>query len=503
MLGAVRGRSAPETTEAVPGQAGGICRVALGAIAPAVALAVVWHTLAFVLRHHPALPIADGWAPWSSLRQVIEGRITPVQALVARHNEHRILVTRLLFLVDLLDGGRDRISTAASLAFQALHVGIWLVLLRRTDAAPALRWLVGGTVVAMLFTLRQGENFVSGFQAQFTGVFALNVAVALLLLPGTAGDAEVGRPARRRLAIGTAGLLALPFTMVNGLLAGPACAATGLLMRSRAGRVSALLALSVSILSVILDRALPSDGTRAMTFAITPTAALHALAYIGGIVTSGRVSWALAAGTAGIMSSLSMALTVLRRGVGSRTEAVAVEAVLFALMSAGATAVGRVGAGFGVEQALSGRYATGSAAFWAATLVFWCARLSGRHAGPRRERGTAVLALGSVLLLLFVVRDQHSYDRVLAGQDAAADRVMAAFKADAVPAASDLLHIDVDLPTAAADMALLRGVRAIDGIDAPPLPRGGGFGGRRGPGDGSSSSASVPPAALPSPRPLP
>ena len=507
MLRATDGRNAAGSAVAMRDPAGGIGRLALGAVAPIVALTVVWHTLAFVLEHHPALPIADGWAPWSSLRQVLDGQATPVQALVARHNEHRILVTRVLFLLDLLDGGRDRISTAASLAFQSLQAGIWLALLRRTDVAPTMRWLVGGTLVAMLFTLRQGDNFISGFQAQFTGVFAVNVATALLLLPRTVGGAEVGVPSRRRLAVAAVGLLALPFTMTNGLLAGPACAVTGLLLRSRAGRVSALLALSASLLSVVLDRALPSDGTRALTFALTPATVLHALIYIGGTVTSGRVPWALAAGTTGILSSLSMVLTVLRRGIGSRTEAVAVEAVLFVLMSAGATAIGRVGAGFGVEQALSGRYATGSAAFWAATLVFWCARLSGRHAVPGRGRGTTVLTLGSILLLVFVVRDQHSYDRVLAEQDAAAGRVMSAFRANVAPAASDLLRIGVDLPTAAADTALLRAVRAIDGLDALSLPRGGGFGGRYGPGDGSSLLEGVPSPAwttvLPTPRPLP
>ena len=196
-------------------------------------------------------------------------------------------------------------------------------------------------------------------------------------------------------------------------------------------------------------------------------------------------------------------LTVLRTGFRSRTEVIAFQAMLFALMSAGATAIGRVGAGFGVEQALSGRYATGSAAFWAATLVFWCARLSGSHGAPRRGRGTMVLALGSVLLLVFVVRDQHSYDRVLTEQDAAADRVMSAFRAEVAPAASDLLRIGVDLPTAAADMALLCRVRAIDGIDAPPLPRGGSFEGCCGPGDRSSSSEAVPSTVLRTPRPLP
>ena len=80
---------------------------------------------------------------------------------------------------------------------------------------------------------------------------------------------------------------------------------------------------------------------------------------------------------------------------------------------------------------------------------------------------------------------------------------MSASQADAVPAASDLLRIGVDLPTAAVDMALLRVVRAIDGIDAPALPQDGGFGGRRGPGDGSSSSEAVPSTPLPAPRPLP
>ncbi len=146
--------------------------------------------------------------------------------------------------------------------------------------------------------------------------------------------------------------------------------------------------------------------------------------------------------------------------------------MLFALMSAGATAAGRVGAGFGVEQALSGRYATGSAAFWAATLVFWSARLSGLDAGARRRAGSMALALGAALLLAFVIRDQHSYDRVLADQSAAADRVLVDVQAGGSPSASDLARIGVDPSTAASDISLLRGIRALDGIDVPP-PRDG------------------------------
>ena len=443
----------------------------LGATAPILALVVVWHALGFVLRYHPALPIADGWAPWTSLRQVLEEQTTPVQALIARHNEHRIVLTRLLFLVDLIDGGRDRISFAASLTFQALQASVWLILVRRTGAPLPMRLLIGGTIVALLFTLRQGDNFMSGFQAQFTGVFTLNVGTALLLLPRMVAGADAGPPSRNHRTIGTAGLLAAPFLMANGLLAAPACAITGFLMRSRAGSSSALLALTTLIFSIVLDQTLPSNGRRTMALAVTAKAALHAAAYIGGSLTSGRVSWALVAGAIGTLSSLWIVLIVMRTGFRSRTEAIAVEAVLFALMSAGATAVGRVGAGFGVEQALSGRYATGSAAFWAATLVFWCARLSssGVAATPQRRFGVAAFVLGTGLLLLFVIRDQHSYDRVLAEQSAAADRALSAFQANIAPSPSDLLRIGVDLSTFEADMVLIGAVRAIDGIG--PLTR--------------------------------
>ena len=83
-----------------------LLRLASATVTPVVASVVMLHTLTSMLQHHPALPIADGWAPWTSLRQVLDGRTTPVQALVARHNEHRILLTRALFLLDLLDGGR-------------------------------------------------------------------------------------------------------------------------------------------------------------------------------------------------------------------------------------------------------------------------------------------------------------------------------------------------------------------------------------------------------------
>ena len=273
--------------------------------------------------------------------------------------------------------------------------------------------------MALLFTLRQGDNFVSGFQAQFTGVFALNVTVAFVLLPRFAKSPEV--PGSRLALTGSAALLLLPFAMANGLLAGPACAVAALATRAPGGRRVACLALGLTAVSVAVDGSLPSGNAPGAALAFTPSAAQHALAYIGGTVTSGRVPWAVAAGVAGLTSSAAIVLAVVRTGLRSRAEIVAFESVLFTLASAGATAAGRIGAGFGVEQALSGRYATGSAAFWSATLVFWAARLASLPCGRSWRAGTALLTALTVLLLGFVARDQHSYGRTLARQAAAAE----------------------------------------------------------------------------------
>ena len=78
------------------------------------------------------------------------------------------------------------------------------------------------------------------------------------------------------------------------------------------------------------------------------------------------------------------------------------------------------------------------------------------------------LSVVAVLLLGFVARDQHSYDRTLARQGAAAERALAAFDHGEKPDPADLTDIGVDAGTARTDVVLLQRVHAFADPGARP-----------------------------------
>ena len=419
---------------------------------------VLWHTAAFLWFWRPVLPVFDGWAPWTSLRDVLDGSLTPFAALTAFHNEHRVVLARALFVADLFAGGRDQIAVAASLSFQALQCSIWIVLLAWAGGPRWLRLAAAAAAVAMLSTLRQGDNFVSGFQSQFTGVFALDVAAAFLLLGGR-GPSAAGFAAAGPAFVGGVLVAVEPLAMANGLLAGPACAVVGSICRTPGSRRAAAVGVAASACSLSLNGPSNIFGHHGFPFGSAVTVVLHATAYLGGTLTSGRVSWALAAGLAGLASFAVALVLAVRGGIETPAERVALQVMAFCVLSAAATAYGRVSAGFGVEQALSGRYATASGTFWSATLVFWVARL-GAKPTPAGWRGVLACFAACAVLLAFAIRDQHSYDRSLGRQGAAAARILDDFLHGRVLDGSDLMAVGVDDVTARADMILIGKLRS-------------------------------------------
>ncbi len=101
--------------------------------------------------------------------------------LFSQHNDHRIAFPRLILFSDyLFFRGRGDFDLTAIFLMQATLVGLLFILLARTRTGAKGRVAVGAMVPLLLFSLRQSENFVWGFQVAFVSVFTL-AALAIVI----------------------------------------------------------------------------------------------------------------------------------------------------------------------------------------------------------------------------------------------------------------------------------------------------------------------------------
>ncbi len=201
----------------------------------ALVLVIVGAKFRLIDQFGSDLPYWDQWDGEGDflIRPFLEGRLT-AQSLVAPHNEHRILFTRLiaLGLFEINDRQWDARLEMAVNAF--LHATVAVLI-----AAIALRTLprvfsVGLTALTALFfsSCTSWENTLGGFQSQFY----LMTLFAALHIGGTFLARPRSWPWRLAPLAGAAAL----FTMASGVLS--ACAALG-----------------VTILVVLRDRKFSGD----------------------------------------------------------------------------------------------------------------------------------------------------------------------------------------------------------------------------------------------------
>jgi hypothetical protein len=153
--------------------------LALAGCLLAIAGAKIW----LIVAYGSAIPFWDQWdAEWARLFRPYLAGTLGFSDLVAPHNEHRILLTRLAALGSLLASGRwDAIlQMLFNVAVHTAAAGVLFVLLSRSlDPAGALLLAV---FTLALFAVPLGwENTLSGFQLQFY-LLVLLVPVSLTLL---------------------------------------------------------------------------------------------------------------------------------------------------------------------------------------------------------------------------------------------------------------------------------------------------------------------------------
>ena len=100
------------------------------------------------------------------------------RGLPSQHNEHRLLVPRLVFMLDAaLDHERNRVDLLVNVVLQFVLSALVARLAGASVRRPVYSAAVIGACLAASFWAVQWENFIWGFQVQFFGVV---VGAALL-----------------------------------------------------------------------------------------------------------------------------------------------------------------------------------------------------------------------------------------------------------------------------------------------------------------------------------
>ncbi|MEE9607477.1 MAG: hypothetical protein V3U03_07020 [Myxococcota bacterium] len=362
----------------------------------ALAALAVAHTLSIAAQSNHALPFADQWGLIKNLVRYEAGELGLGELLWKQHNEHRWLVPRLFFLVDVFAfDARNSFLIAVIVALQALHAALLVRLAYRTHQLPA-RWTpaVAAVVFVCLFSATQIENFESGLGLPFA-------AVALAATAAFAALARAAQPGARAPLWLAAALLAgaaSATTMANGLLVWPIL--VGLAVWLRLGRGAALALAAGGLLVGAVYFAGYAKPPRHPDPIASLAHPLRILAYTGVYVGGPFRGLGLpAAGAVGGFGLWLAALAALRTASGPRpphtAQAALVGVLAFAAGTALLSAVGR--ATFPLAQATASRYATFALLLWGALAALLPTLTA---ASSTRRRLALLAACGCVALTL-------------------------------------------------------------------------------------------------------
>lgn len=321
----------------------------------------------------------------------------------AQHNEHRVLLARLLFWLDIswFNGAGWFLLIINYLLLGASCYVFWCAWREQSRAQYKF---IGYFLMAWLFSWSQNNNLTWGFQSQFILAQLLPLA-AFFLLHRSAASQERGN--RYFVAAALCGVLSVG-SMANGVLALPLMTAFALLAHMNWRRCLTLAVLAgVMLWLYFSDYDAPANhGSLFQSLRENPVGVFHyVLLYVGGpffyLFGHGASAKyiAAAAGVFLIASSIHFAWKAVPH---ARDETLSIALLTF-ILYIGGTALGTAGGRliFGVEQALASRYMTPALMAWAALLVLYAPFLASLSAHIR-----AKLWMPFLFLLLLMLPQQ-------------------------------------------------------------------------------------------------
>jgi hypothetical protein len=336
-----------------------------------------------------------------------------------QHNEHRLIVSRLIFWLDLrVFHGSMVLLFVLNAVFPLLIAGGFVFLHRRLHCETRPRNLAHVALAAVMVVLAtswlQQENLTWAFQSQFFLAYWLPLLAFTLLAHAQA----TGR--RRSFWLAWLAGIASAGTMANGVLALPLLVLQAWVLRLRKRDAGLLLLTAALVLGLYFHGyhtpgqytapkgSIPIIEHSQVMFMPYDTQSLHVvrwldwaryvLLFFGGpwhFMWHQNALWpAMAMGALWLALALAAAWRVLRR-YPAQPYALAL-LTLMAYLGAAALGAAHGRAILGVEQALSSRYLTPQLMAWAALLLL------GAHLWPRIATSRLALGLYAVIPLLLL-----------------------------------------------------------------------------------------------------
>jgi hypothetical protein len=328
------------------------------------------------VQRYSSVPFWDMWDGY--LGFYVEATSGNWSAWLAQHNEHRIILARLFFWIDIaLFQGRGWFLIVIN---YVLIIFSYLVFWHfcKVRIYSTNKYWFSCFLFAWLFTWIQKDNLTWGFQSQF--ILAQLLPLTAFYFLHRAVVSKKSQVFNFILAV-LFGIIAMG-SMANGVLTLPLMTAYALIVRMGWKRCFVLAILSVVCTGLYFYSytAPAGHGSLVHTLAKDPLGVLHyVLLYVGGpfYYLSGKGSLGQVIATVfGIFLIVSSAFFAWRAIPNAPKSSLSLSLLTF-ILYIGGTALGTAGGRliFGVDQALSGRYMTPALMAWAALFILYLPRL--------------------------------------------------------------------------------------------------------------------------------
>jgi len=385
-----------------------------------LSLAIIALAVAGGVLNYSPVPFWDMWN--GTLQFVMNFNDGDRWSLWSQHNEHRIVLARLLFLLDEnIFGGTGVFLIVMNYVLVLIAASIYwgvLVILNRQHVSGPVIAMAALFLTAILFLWTQENNLTWGFQSQFFLAQLLPLSALLLLSLSSLNPNQSTLWFCIACILGTLSV----GTMANGLLALPLLAVLALLLRMRIWRIAALLVLSVAYFwFYFLDYTRPpGHGSILTSFLERPLdTVLFTFSYLGSPVyepVGGGLRGGIAAGLLGILfvllSGIAAAI-ILPRASSDPVRTALIVFIVFIGGTALATAGGRVD--FGLVAAVASRYTTPSLMAWAALICIFSPWLLKQFSPQSAERTATLMLVNTfaIAVIWFQVRAVSAAQQVM------------------------------------------------------------------------------------------